>query len=54
MSIGDNLEHLETHYLKVWIRRWRQQLEEHPSEKSRIELQTLIAKAEREITRRKK
>lgn len=52
MNIADNLEHLETQYIKIWIKKWEQQIEQADSEEERVQLKANIDKAEREIESR--
>lgn len=52
MNIADNLQHLETHYINIWIKKWEQQLAETDSELLRKQLQENIDKAKREIKKR--
>ncbi|WP_169835606.1 hypothetical protein [Novibacillus thermophilus] len=52
MNIADNLQHLETHYINIWIKKWEQQLAEIDSEPLRKQLQENIDKAKREIKKR--
>lgn len=52
VNIADNLQHLETHYINIWIKKWEQQLAETDSELLRKQLQENIDKAKREIKKR--
>lgn len=52
MNIVNNLQYLETHYLKVWIQKWRTELEASKTEEERARLQTNIEKAKAEIAKR--
>lgn len=52
VNIADHLQHLETHYIKIWIKKWEQQLEESDSEEERVQLQENISKAQKEIENR--
>lgn len=52
MKIADNLQHLETHYIKVWIKRWQQQMKETDCEEERAQLQDNVDKAQAEIKNR--
>lgn len=52
VNIAENLQHLETHYIKVWIKKWEQQLEETDSEEESIQLKQNIDKAQKEIENR--
>ncbi len=52
MNIADNLQYLETHYVKVWIQKWQTQLEASETEEERTQLQANIEKAKAEIAKR--
>lgn len=52
MNIADNLQHLETHYIKVWIKKWQQQLKQTDSEEERTLLLANISKAQTEMEKR--
>lgn len=52
MNIADNLQFMETHYIKIWLKKWQHQLDEGEVENERAKLEEYIQKAKQELSKR--